>query len=281
MSLDAYIREYLTSLKTAESTKKAYAKDLAQLSEFVNNDLLAIDEKCLKIFFSKLNQNYKPRTVFRKMQSLRAFFNYLIKDNIIAEHPMSNIKVNYEIAYSSLKSVSNEDVKRFIDTAYDDYINQNNDTNLFLSAQNLFIVLLLFNSGVRSVELCEMRIEDVNLNDNTVAIRGKYPRYIRLTNEFLIKTMKMYLNRRININANSNYLFLKKYGTPFSVGDISSIFNVLSKKSDVHITPKLARHTYEFELIKNNIPQRVITEIMGGTRTRNVKEKYYYENSQK
>ena len=81
-NLDAQIIDYLTHCEFQKrlnsKTLKAYKIDLRQFSEFIHiSDVADVSSSVLETYISKLHQLYKPKTVKRKIASVKAFFHYL------------------------------------------------------------------------------------------------------------------------------------------------------------------------------------------------------------
>ena len=92
-NLDAQIIDYLTHCEFQKrlnsKTLKAYKIDLRQFSEFIHiSDVADVSSSVLETYISKLHQLYKPKTVKRKIASVKAFFHYLEYKEIITINPM-------------------------------------------------------------------------------------------------------------------------------------------------------------------------------------------------
>lgn len=86
--------EYCNSQKRLDKkTLKAYKIDLRQFSEQTSSQEIAqITFKTLEYYIAKLHQQYKPKTVKRKIAALKAFFHYLEYKDIILQNPFNKIR---------------------------------------------------------------------------------------------------------------------------------------------------------------------------------------------
>ena len=86
--------EYCKSQKKLDNkTIKAYRIDLKQFETFLNNtDVHSLSVADIENFIGYLHRNFKPKTVKRKLASLKAFFRYLEYKSIIEINPFNKIK---------------------------------------------------------------------------------------------------------------------------------------------------------------------------------------------
>ena len=95
-SIKAHIRNYLEYCKSQKcldaKTLKAYRIDLRQFSEQISNiNITEITSEILEQYVSQLHEQYKPKTVKRKIASVKALFHYLDYKEIINTNPFSKI----------------------------------------------------------------------------------------------------------------------------------------------------------------------------------------------
>lgn len=99
-NLQTHTHNYLEYCKYQKrldvKTLKAYKIDLTQFSvQLTNMDVLDITPGVLENYISELHQKYKPKTVKRKIASIKAFFHYLEYKDIIIQNPFSKIQVKF------------------------------------------------------------------------------------------------------------------------------------------------------------------------------------------
>ena len=99
-STKAHIRNYLEYCKSQKcldaKTLKAYQIDLRQFSEQISNiNIPEITSEILEQYISKLHKQYKPKTVKRKIASVKALFHYLDYKEIINNNPFNKILIHF------------------------------------------------------------------------------------------------------------------------------------------------------------------------------------------
>lgn len=87
--LSHYLLECQYQKSLDPKTIKAYRIDLAQFSAFIGQKDLNLTRKGLLEYITELHRQYKPRTIKRKVASVKAFCNYLAYEEVISENPFS------------------------------------------------------------------------------------------------------------------------------------------------------------------------------------------------
>lgn len=99
-NLQTLIENYLEYCRTQkcldEKTLKAYRIDLRQFSEEPSLEKITeITPNNLEDYIARLHQQYKPKTVKRKIASIKAFFHYLEYKELLAINPFTKIQVHF------------------------------------------------------------------------------------------------------------------------------------------------------------------------------------------
>lgn len=99
-NLQSKITDYLNYCQTQKrldtKTLKAYRIDLGQFADQAANiNVEGISPCILENYISGLHQQYKPKTVKRKIASIKAFFHYLEYRDIICQNPFNKIQVKF------------------------------------------------------------------------------------------------------------------------------------------------------------------------------------------
>ena len=99
-NIELHIKNYLDycSLQRRLDSKtiKAYHIDLTQFTNYISETYLAdITPSTLERYISHLHQNYQPKTVKRKIASLKAMFHYFEYKELISKNPFSRVQVKF------------------------------------------------------------------------------------------------------------------------------------------------------------------------------------------
>lgn len=261
--------EYCNSQKRLDKkTLKAYKIDLRQFSEQTSSQEIAqITFKTLEDYIAKLHQQYKPKTVKRKIAALKAFFHYLEYKDIILQNPFNKIQVHFREPVILPKTIPLHTVETFLTTIYKQRNNAKTDYQKRNALRDAAVAELLFATGIRISELCTLKSNDVNLIDGTILIYGKggKERRIQIGNDAVIRILKEY---KINFNTeikNCNHFFANQSGKALSDQSVRRMIKKYSSLAniDLHITPHMFRHTFATCLLDTGVDIRFIQEMLG------------------
>ena len=131
-NLQTHIANYLeycgTQKRLDEKTLKAYRIDLRQFSEQTSSqEITDITSETLEAYIAKLHQQYKPKTVKRKIASVKALFHYLEYKDIIDRNPFNKIQVRFREPVILPKTIPLHTVETFLTTIYKQRSNAKTD----------------------------------------------------------------------------------------------------------------------------------------------------------
>lgn len=120
-TLQTLIEEYIafgqSTKKLNIKTLKAYKTDLKQFSQYLNSMPPSdVTPDILEHYISYLHQNFKPKTVKRKIASLKAFFHYLEYKEIIDRNPFNKIHIKFREPEILPKIIPLRTVETFLST---------------------------------------------------------------------------------------------------------------------------------------------------------------------
>jgi integrase/recombinase XerD len=178
--------------KLNQKTIKAYSIDLEQFVVFSKN---AIDKDSLLKYIEHLHKNCKPKTVKRKIACLKTFTNYLLCEDLIDYNPFSKIKTSFKEPFILPKTIPLDVIQKILICAY----NQLNRENLspFHKKEiirDIAVLELLFATGARVSEICNLRSNNVDLKNHFVKIYGKgsRERIIQIENTAILHALETY-----------------------------------------------------------------------------------------
>ncbi len=262
-----YIRDFLDRLtyekQYSSNTIKAYSTDIQTFIEFSIENSLSWDNLAPYHISEWLESLHKlklsPKSITRKLSSLRSLFVFLVKSK--------KIETNHFILFSSPK------LKKTIPTTLSQKeiseIFQEMSTKTILERRNKTMLLLLYTTGIRSEELCTLQCSNVNLNSRVIKVlgKGKKERIIPLI-PIAQEIIKLWLEDRKTLDKDlSDTLFLSQNGRILTTAMIRKIVrkfsimipNTISKK----FHPHAFRYTFATHLLENQANLRHIQELLG------------------
>ena len=265
MLIEKFI-DYLQIEKNYSSnTLSAYKKDLIEFKNFINEnfDKYPIEHaeyRAIRLWIVKLvNKNLSNRSINRKVSSLKSFYKFLVKTDTISSSPL--------LAHSPLKQskkiqvpFSKEEINSLLDSDSfkDDYRGVLQKT----------IITFFYFTGVRRIELINIKESDINIDSSTIRIMGKRSkeRIIPMLPK-LKKSIIDYLNLRSQeFNRQTlKYLFVSKSGSQLSekyvYRTVNEYFKLVSPK--VKKAPHVLRHSFATHLINEGADINSVKELLG------------------
>lgn len=249
-------------------TLKAYRIDLKQFSlQIDTNDVTAITPDSLEKFIAALHLNYKPKTVKRKIASLKAFFRYLEYKDVIYVNPFSKMQIKFREPVILPKTIPLHTVETLLSTMYRRRALLKTSYQKRNLLRDIAVIELLFATGIRISELCSLKESNVNLPDRTILIYGKgsKERRLQIGNDDVVKLLTEYRQEyKKEIDA-CGYFYVNHYGRPLSDQAARRIINKYTRLAaiDLHITPHMFRHTFATCLLEADVDIRYIQEMLG------------------
>ena len=251
--------EYLTVIKKhSDNTITNYRIDLLEFMEFINNNINITKDDVNNYLKYLYDQNVSKSTISRKLSSLRSFYNYLLKKEIVDNNYFSLIK-NPRKDNSLPKYVKEDDIDKMFLVP---------NTRTWIGMRNLLIIRMLYATGLRVSELVNIKLNDINEGERTIKVLGKGSKErIVVFGNNTKEALDDYLNRgrrEVDIN-NSEYLFLNKDGNRLSTRYVRKIIDdIIFKASiDMHVSPHMLRHTFATGMLNNGADLVSVKDLLG------------------
>lgn len=261
--------EYCQSQKRLDSkTLKAYRIDLQQFTkQFPSADILDITPTILENYIAGLHQKYKPKTVKRKIATLKALFHYLEYREIIERNPFTRLQIRFREPVILPKTIPLHTVETFLSIIYKQREQASSIYQRKNALRDAAVIELLFATGIRISELCSLGVNDINLFDGTVLIYGKgsKERRIQIGNADVIKILKLYKDDYCTEIKSCGYFFANQSGRALSDQAVRRMINKYTSLAAIeqHITPHMFRHTFATSLLEADVDIRYIQEMLG------------------
>jgi len=206
-----------------------------------------IDKKLLKEFLLRIykQKKYKQKSVYNLILALKSFLRFLEKDELAKTLKLPKIPKTLP------KALSKEEIKKLL----------NNCKN----EKEKLILLLLYSTGLRVSELANLKLEDVDLKEKFLIVRGgkgKKDRIVPL-NDKIVELINSYLSSR---KKNSEYLISNKFGNKISTVYLEKVIREIGKRIGIKVTCHMLRHSFATHMLENGADIRVIQEILGHER---------------
>ena len=270
MKLNNYLRGFESFLKLERSLSsnsiEAYLRDvekLVQFFEFSNIDLgpQDIENKHLDEFLNWLfDIGIGARSQARIISGIKAFFNYLLMEDIVKKDPTTLIDTP-KIGSKLPQVLSITEIDELIGAI---------DLSSKEGERNRAIIETLYSCGLRVSELINLKLSNILKDEGFIRVLGKGSK------ERLVpfgKTVERYINyyqehRRNHQKikqGNEDILFLNNRGAQLTRVMIFTIVKELSKKAQLtkKISPHTFRHSFATHLVDGGADLRAVQEMLG------------------
>jgi len=267
--MDKYIRNFLQYIalerRYSAHTVEAYSSDLQQFESFLKNYFNLqqlfwqhIGKEQIRHFMISLQEHgISRRSIARKLATIKSFFKFLAREEIIEQNPALSIKMpKFE-----------KKLPEFISLADIEHILQLPQLNSFEGLRNLAILELFYGTGMRLAELIDLKDENLQLSEDLIRVRGKGNKERILP---LGSSAKMVLQRYLEIRPqyvekNVDNIFILKSGKKmYPVAIQRMIAKYLSEIPTIEKKgPHILRHTYATHLLNAGASIRVVKDLLG------------------
>lgn len=257
----------------SSKTLKAYEIDLRQFVVFLaekeySKDVGDIHKNFIREYLQHISPA-KPKTVKRKMATLKALFNYLEYEDRIVINPFRKMRIQIREPKNLPNVMNLHEVERIIHTTYQDKQEQITKENYAYaeSIRNIAVIETLFATGVRVSELSHLKDENVNLETGRIRVRGKgnKERIIQICNEETIHALKEYRSLYIEKIKHCGYFFVNRLDQRLSEQSVRFLVKKQARLSgiDRRITPHAFRHSFATLLLEEDVDIKYIQHLLG------------------
>lgn len=270
-TLNNYIAEYIEYCEYRKrldvKTLKAYKIDLTQYKDFCHFLSDCFDKTAVDTFITSLHKKYKPKTVKRKIASLKAFFHYLEYQELLNENPFTKLDVHFREAKLLPKTIPFHSIQAFLSTLYAQKEQAETEYQLHCCIRDIAVVELLFATGMRISELCSLKPCDIDLESNNILIYGKgaKERIMQLGNQEVIAALSLYQETFQKDMEVCGYFFVNRLQHRLSDQSVRLMINRYAELSGIsqHITPHMFRHSFATLLLEQDVDIRYIQRMLG------------------
>ncbi len=248
--------EYLLYQKgLSQNTVDSYTSDLTKLSNYLQNQDLS--KTNIDNFFIDMSEfNYSVSTKKRMHSSIKNFLKYINEIENYESIDISDIKLKSSNKLPEVLSIN--DIENMINF-------YNHET--YLDSRNRTVIDVLYSTGCRVSELCDINLSDIDLDEKYLKLKGKGSKQrIVPIGSMLYKNLLEYLNVRNTFLQNRGEpLFLSKSKNKL---DRTAVFRIIKKtamnislQDDVH--PHTLRHSAATHMLEGGCDLRTVQEFLG------------------
>ena len=271
MDLHTLIEKYLIYCELQKGlnpkTIKAYRIDLSQFKSYAKEQEEASSKELICSYLESLHSKYKPKSIKRKLATLKAFYEYLTFEEIIEDNPFSKIHLKIKEPIILPRTIPEKILTKILNAAYQTLEECKTVYSERSVIRDIAVLELLFATGLRVSELCNLKADDVNLLDSYIKTFGKgsKERIIQICTPDVLTALKQYKKCFKAEIDNTGYFFVNRLSNRLSDQSVRFMINKYANQisSNIHITPHMFRHTFATMLLESDVDIRYIQQILG------------------
>ena len=263
MSLKSFFDYLEIEKKYSSNTIEAYRNDLNVFARFLIDEFDVTNINNTNYTYIRswivdlVNKGISNRSINRKITSLNSYFKFVLKIDLINENPLTNHKAlktqkKIQLPFSEYEMLSVLDLDNYEDN--------------FTGIRDRLIIDLFYTTGIRRIELIQLKISDLNINNKHLKVLGKRnkERIIPLIDS-TINILNKYLSYRDELKSEETFLFITNKGKPvyekLIYRIINKYFDTISTK--VKKSPHIIRHSFATHLLNNGADLNSVKDLLG------------------
>ena len=270
IELEREIKSYLhicnEQKRLSIHTIKAYSIDLEQFKQFAGN-AEDISKDIITGYIANLHKKYMPKSVKRKLASIKAFYKYMETEEIFVKNPTRKVNTKFREPIVLPRVIPLKIVNSILSTAYSKLDVVNTDYLYRMALRNIAIIELLFSTGLRVSELCSLNSDCIDLISGDILVMGKgaKERVMQIGNSEVLTALNKYKNANAIYIEQSEAFFVNRLNSRLSEQSVRALVKKLSLEANVmmHITPHMYRHTFASSLLEEDVDIRYIQNMLG------------------
>lgn len=257
--MESCIKEFLdyclVEKGLSQNTVVKYQQNLNRFcndnSDINRENIQLITQEDIVGWLSKVRRDSGVPTIKSLICTIKTFFKFLRNEGIIEVNPICYLEVP-KIESKIPEVLSYEEFEQLLSVC-------DKTENPY---RNEALLETLYGCGLRSSELCNLRLSDIH-DDKTIKVMGKgLKERIVPIGSYASKAIKKYL--KTVKKRHENYVFVNRYGTQLTRTTVHKICHNIGEIANIHnVYPHRFRHSYATVLLLNGADLRVVQTLLG------------------
>ncbi|ASY42642.1 site-specific tyrosine recombinase XerD [Taylorella equigenitalis] len=246
----------------SKNTLNSYRLDLNSLNNFLKDSIsiLKIDSDQLNLWFMEISSSSKATTINRKLATVRKFYAWCIKQNLILKDPCLGISTR-KTPQRLPKSISESQVEELLNAP---------DLKTASGLRDKAMLEILYATGMRVSELIAIKTNEISLDAGVVRVtmgKGAKDRLVPMgeESEFYLKKYLSEGRPLLEKDKKNSFVFLNRFGDCMTRQAFWQIIKKYAKYTSIKIplSPHVLRHAFATHLLNHGADLRVVQMLLG------------------
>lgn len=265
-SLDLFAEWLEVEKDYSANTVQSYRRDLSEFVDFAGiSDPRQIDTPLVRSFVYSLNHRNKSASVARKLSTLRTFFRFLLREQIVTANPVLAISMPRQDRYMPAMLTVDE-VFALLEAP---------EANDSFALRDKAILELLYSTGIRVAELVALDLKQLDFANESVRVVGKGNKErvvpagrpaLEALNAYMVQRDELIAARvRRGHRPEKEAVFLNVRGGRLTVRSVERLVAEYSLRAGIisKVTPHVLRHSFATHLLEMGADLRTVQELLG------------------
>ena len=262
MLIDQFIAYIQAEKRFSFLTVEAYRRDMNQFVDFMRDafemdDLTQVKTTMVKSYVVHLkDEGLVNRSINRKISTLRTFYKYCLRENLVEKSPMTGIKA-LKLPKTLVKFVTETDINK---VSFGDEAD-------FATVRDRLLFEMLYQTGMRQAELRGLTDGDVDKMDMQLKIHGKRnkDRLVPLSKEMIALIDQYQAMRDATFTNKAERLLLNDKGEEMTPSFVyNKVHHMLEGVTTLkQKSPHVLRHTFATHLLDEGASLVAIQKLLG------------------
>lgn len=256
--INDYINYLSLERQLSVNTIDGYKRDLIDFYTFTNKSYRQVTKKDIIDYITYLNKKIGPKSINRHIVSVKNYFKFLERNNMININPTNDI-TGLKTPKKMPRVLSEEDIDKLLDIKLTDAY----------SYRNKAMLELMYSSGLRVSELLDLRISNIDFNMNLVRVFGKGSKERMvpmddIATKYLYDYINLYRNTLLRHKV-TDLVFVNSRGGKLSRQGFFKILREIALEQGIskEISPHTLRHSFATHLLNHGADLRSIQTMLG------------------
>ena len=272
--IDQFIHYLSVEKNASPHTCRCYRRDLEGFEDFLKNsgmyvgatgkvEMEKVDRMAIRKYLSFLHRKNKKSSISRKISTLRSFFKYLVREQVIFSNPAKGVSTP-KVEKTLPTTLTVDEAFRLME-APTTISEKPSEGSKEKGLRDRAILELLYSSGLRVSELVGLNSNQLDLDLGIVRVMGKgrKERIVPVGTK-AIKALEAYLEKRGMLEGEKP-IFVNSVGGRLTARSVGRLMKRYTRHSGIFrkVSPHSLRHTFATHLLDAGADIREIQEMLG------------------